>query len=456
MNRTTAVLLTAGLLLATAPAFGVPELSLHLDEYALSNGLHVVLAPDDALDDVSVVLRYDVGSADDPAGKDGLAHIVEHLMFDGSKHVPAGEHARWLAHAGGTELNATTSLDRTEYYVTIPPEQLGLALWLESDRMGYLSERVDEATLARERDLVTYEASDRVFDRALGTLGAMALAEVFPAWHPYHRDPDPRWIPSITLADVRAFLRTWYGPANATLIVAGRFDPAEALGLAKRYFGGLRGAIPPVRPTLPGPWDTHDVLVQMHANVRQARVVFLWPTPAFGEAGDAELDVAAAMLAGPGGRLQTDLVDYGSATAVLARQHSNRRASVFVISAVLPPEQSPTEVADTVDRIGHDLARAFRPNECEKARTLLDESRLLALETSMGRARRLSAARRAASVASTASPWELGRYGRISCEDVRRTVATALVPNRRTVVLAFADPSAPWNGRVVSRSEWLR
>jgi zinc protease len=449
MIRTTALLLATAILLVNAPAPGADTPAWRVEEHVLSNGLRVVLAPDEALDDVSVVVHYGVGSSDDPAGKDGLAHVVEHLMFAGSRHVGPGEHAKWIARAGGWGLNATTSLDGTDYFVTVPPEQLPLVFWLESDRMGFVSERVDDATLARERDLITYEASDKLFDRGLGTAGAVAMAEVFPPWHPYHREPDPQWVPAMTLADVRAFLRTWYGPANATLIVAGRFDAAAALELAERYFGGLRGMAPPTRPPLPDSWDVHDVLVQMHANVRQAQVIFMWPTPAFGRAGDAELDVAALLLAGPGGRLQAELVGSGLATAVHARQDSGLRASTFHVSATVAARHSVTRVADVIQEVLTDLARDLRPEECARARAEAEQLHLLGLETSMARARRLALTH------SPASPWEIGRYSAMACEDVRRALATALVPNRRAVVLAMSDPSAPVSGRVVSRKAWL-
>lgn len=435
--------------LAAAPAFAAPPLAPPVQEHVLPNGLHLVLAPDDALEDVSVIVRYGVGSADDPEGKDGLAHVVEHLMFDGSRHVGSGEHARRIAQAGGWDLNAITFLDRTEYVVTVPPGQLPLVFWLESDRMGFLAERVDQTALDRERELVRYEASDRVFDRALGTVGATALQEIFPPWHPYHRNPDPRWVPSITLADVRAFVRTWYGPANATLVVAGRFDAPQTLALAERYFGGLRGSPPPVRPALPAAWDVHDVLVQMQANVWRAQVTFMWPTPALEQPGDAELDVAALLLADRRGRLQAELVDRGLAVSVHAGQASYRRASAFYVTAAVADKQSLTGVADVIDRVVKAMAREVRVEDCARAREELAESRLMRMETSMGRARHLSA------TTSLTSPWELSRYERIQPEDVRRVVATALVPNRRAVVLAYADPRGPISGRVFSRKEWL-
>jgi zinc protease len=263
-----------------------PTLQLSVQGYELANGMRVVVAPDLSLDEVTVVVHYAVGSADDPEDKDGLAHLVEHLMFDGSEHVGRGDYARWIARVGGESISATTSLDSTNYMATVPPEQLALVFWLESDRLGFLSRRLDEQTLQRERAIVTDEARDRDLDRPFAAVRSAGLNKIFPEWHPYHRDYYPSASPHITLDDVRAFLRTWYSPRNATVIVVGRVEEPVVLALAEKYFADLPGARPPDRPALPGQWRVGNQRVDVTAHSSHDEVTFMWTAPALDLAGD--------------------------------------------------------------------------------------------------------------------------------------------------------------------------
>jgi zinc protease len=447
--RIVVALLCAVAIFAAPPAAAAPPIAPPVERHVLSNGMRVVLAPDAGLDDVTVIVRYDVGSADDPSGKDGLAHLVEHLMFSGSKHAPAGAHARWIAQAGGWGMNGMTGFDHTSYFVTVPPEQLPLVLWLESDRMGFLADALEQATLDRERVLVADENHDSVIDRPFGRVGEIALEEVFPLWHPYHREHDPRWLKDLSLRDVRAFLRTWYGPANANLFVVGRFEPAATLAMVERYFGDLRGAPPPARPLVPASWPLRDVEVQMAAQGSRSQVLVAWATPAFLQPGDAELDVAALILADPRGRLQRELVGAGLAESVSAVQRSMTLASEFLVRVVAADKQPLAQIAGVVARVVSELARDVTADECARARAELAEARVLQLETSGGRASRLAGA------PSLESPWQLDRYDHIQPQDVARVVRQMLVPSRRAVVLAHSNARVPVSGTIVERTERL-
>jgi zinc protease len=439
------VALLAGITLS-APSWAAPPLSLPIEEHRLPNGMRVLLAPDPTLDDATVLVRYEVGTADEPAHKDGLAHLVEHLMYSGSRHAPGG-YFRFIERAGGWNLNGTTSLDDTRYFVTVPPEQIPLVLWLESDRMGFLSEGVSEAVLQRELALVSEEARERIDDGTLGTLGETAFGEVFPPWHPYHRAFGAGAMGKLSMADVQAFTRTWYAPRNATLIVTGHFDAAAVLALATKYFGDLPGSDPPVRLSVP-PSNEPDVRVEMRAGVIRDFVTVLWPTPAFNEPGDAELDVAATILADPNGRLQRALVDSGLAVHVWALQRSLRRGSAFLVSAAVADGPSADHVARVLERVVNDLAREVKPEEAGRARVEWADTMLLRLQTSAGRAQRLA-------LLAKRDPWGLETYGRIQPTDVERTLRVMLT-QRRSVVVVHQDRHYRPSGTVVDRQTEAR
>jgi zinc protease len=423
------------------PALASPRPTLPVEEHRLANGLRVVLAPDPSLDDVTVLVRYGVGTADDPARSNGLAHLVEHLMFAGSKHAPPG-YFQLIERAGGWNLNATTTLDDTRYFVTVPPEQIPLVFWLESDRMAFLAQHLDEAALQREIALVADEAREKVDDHGLGAVGMTGFSEVFPPWHPYHRAFDAASLAKPSLADVQAFLGTWYTPRNATLIVAGRFDTHAVLALAEHYFGDLPGTAPPERPAIPAS-NEPDVHVEMRASVIRDYVLVLWPTPPFHAPGDAELDVAATILADPLGRLQRELVEKGLAVHVEARQRSLLRQSAFYVSAVVADGSSTDSVSRVVTRVVRDLARAVQSDECQRAREELGDRMIFRLETSGGRAQQLASA-------GDRDPWELTTYDKVQPTDVERTLRVMLT-YQQTVVVVHHDSHYRPRGVVVDR-----
>jgi zinc protease len=244
--RLAAAFLASVLVAPLARADALDPFALPVETITLSNGLTVLLAPDPHARLASVVVSYGAGSADEPDGLRGLAHMVEHLAEDSSRHTA---HApRRLQAAGGCHFNAVTSLDKTSYFESVPPERLETALWLESDRMGYAADAVTEARVDGERATVANEERDRHLDSALAAVGPFAMREIFPEWHPYAGVEDnDRDLRDIRAKDVLAFLRTWYSPSNATLAIAGAFDRDSTVEAVNRYFGSLPARVASVR-----------------------------------------------------------------------------------------------------------------------------------------------------------------------------------------------------------------
>src|SRR2546430_1864499 len=188
LSLTLAMLPTCGATGAAEPAMSTapaaPKIEFH--KYQLANGLEVILAEDHRLPLVAVNLWYHVGPANERAGRTGFAHLFEHMMFQGSKHVPYGSHIALLEGAGATGLNGTTDFDRTNYFETVPSNQLELALWIESDRMGYLLDKVDQAALANQQDVVRNERRQGVENQPYGTAEEAMYHQLFPRTHPYY------------------------------------------------------------------------------------------------------------------------------------------------------------------------------------------------------------------------------------------------------------------------------
>jgi len=256
-----------------------------LERFRLPNGLAVQLHRDDRLPLVAVNLWYHVGSKNERPGRTGLAHLFEHMLFQGSAHVDTNGHFGHLQRIGGV-ANGSTWYDRTNYYETVPAGQLELALWLESDRMGYLLEALDEAKLENQRSVVLNERRQRVDNQPYARPYEHLFELLVPGDHPYH------WpvigygddIAAATLDDVRTFFRTWYGPDNAVLTLAGAFDPARARDLVEAWFGSLgRTSGRPERRRWPLTPLDQAVVARVEDRVRLPRVYLAFRTPPFGE-----------------------------------------------------------------------------------------------------------------------------------------------------------------------------
>src|SRR5690348_7504496 len=224
-----------------------PLPQIKYEKYKLKNGLDVILYEDHRLPLVAVNLWYHVGPANERPGRTGFAHLFEHMMFEGSQHVGPKAHFRYLEGAGASDINGTTEFDRTNYFETLPSNQLELALWLESDRMGYLLGTLAREKLANQRDVVRNERRQSVENAPYGLVEEAMYHQLFPKDHPYFADVigSHQDIEAARLDDVRQFFRQYYSPNNASLAITGDFTPQQAKALIEKYFGTIPSG-PPV------------------------------------------------------------------------------------------------------------------------------------------------------------------------------------------------------------------
>src|SRR5436309_370208 len=255
MRKFTSLVLLALSLSIPLVARGETGPTIGYEKYRLPNGLEVILSRDPSLPLVAVDIWYHVGAANETAGRTGFAHLFEHMMFTGSKHIPRGVAEKLLEGAGGSDSNASTSFDRTNYYDTVPSNQLELALWTHADRMGYLLDSLDQTALSNQQDVVRNERRQSYENRPYGIVDEAVFHALFPPGHPYrpaiigsHLD-----IQAAGLADVREFFKRYYRPNNATLTLVGDFDPATAKRLVQKYFGSFKRGPEVAKPAVPTP-----------------------------------------------------------------------------------------------------------------------------------------------------------------------------------------------------------
>jgi predicted Zn-dependent peptidase len=286
--------------------------SVTFTDERLANGLRLIIAEDHLAPVVAVNVWYGVGSKHEVPGKTGFAHLFEHVMFQGSRHVAKTEHMGLVQAAGGT-LNGTTWLDRTNYFETMPSHQLELALWLEADRMATLLDALNQENLDNQRDVVKNEKRSSYDNRPYGQWFHKLQGHLFPPEHPYHHPTigSMEDLDAASLEDVAAFFRTYYAPNNAVLAIAGDADPAQARAWVERYFGEIAPypKIPPLGdlslpPTLGG-----EVREVVEDRVPLPRHYFGFRAPCFGDPRLDALEIAAQILAGgKGSRLYRRLV----------------------------------------------------------------------------------------------------------------------------------------------------
>lgn len=337
------------------------QLSIRHQKYALANGLEVILVEDHRLPLVAFNLWIHAGPRNEAKGQTGFAHLFEHLVFAGTKHLQRGETDKLVDAVGGTDYNGTTNFDRTNYFFTLPSNQLELGLWIKSDMLGYMTDEVDSTSLANQQDVVRNERRQSRENRPYGVTTEVVYQALFPEGHPYrasvigsHAD-----IQSIKLDDVKAFARTYYRPNNATLVLAGDFQPAQAKALVQKYFGALKTG-EPVKPVVAAqPVLTGEQRVQVTDRVELSRLDMAWHTPAIFKPGDAELDVASSILGeGKASRLYKTLVyDKQLAQSVSVNQASLSLGSVFSIEVLARPGKSLAEIEALVDAELANLAR---------------------------------------------------------------------------------------------------
>ncbi len=353
------------------------RISVPYTMFRLPNGLTVILHEDHSVPVVGVNIWYHVGSANEKPGRTGFAHLFEHLMFEGSGHVKEGDFDNLLEAAGGSN-NASTAEDRTNYYINVPSNALDLALYLESDRMGFLLDVVSEQMVNGQRDVVKNERRQSYENAPYGMAQIRIPELMYPKNHPYHW-PVIGYMEDLTAAsaeDVREFFRKYYAPQNASLAVAGDIDPVQARKRIEYWFSDVpRGTDAEPIEVPPAPL-TGVVKETLTDRVQLPRLYLVWHSPALFEPGDAELDAVSNILTGgKNSRLYKRLVyDMQIAQAVSAFQASNRLGSLYYIIVTARPSTDPP--AAVLDRLKGvideelDTLRTTPPTDREMERML--------------------------------------------------------------------------------------
>ena len=327
--------------------FGLAQLNVKYEKFSLPNGLTVILHEDHTVPVATCNLWYHVGSGREKPGRTGFAHLFEHLMFMGSGHVPVGKFDEWLEAAGGDNNGSTTS-DRTNYWENFPTNALELALFLESDRMGYLVDVMTPEKVNSQRDVVKNERRQSVENRPYGMSSIVIGENLFPPDHPYHwstfGSQEDLWAASFE--DVVDFFKKYYVPNNASLVIAGDIDPVKTKQLAAKWFSDVPLG-KPVQPLgAPVAFLPEEKRIVLEDKVQLPRLYFNWLSPKHFSPGDAELDVLANILAGgKNSRLYKRLVyDLQIAQDVSAYQDANVLNSTFAIVATARSGHTLTEL----------------------------------------------------------------------------------------------------------------
>jgi zinc protease len=372
-------------------------MQIPIDTFRLDNGLFVTLSEDHTAPIVAVNLWYHVGSANEREGRTGFAHLFEHMLFQGSENVAANEHFELVQRAGGT-LNGSTWLERTNYFETVPSNQLELALWLEADRMGRLLPGMTQQKLDTQRDVVKNERRWSMDNQPYGTWWEKLPALAFPPEHPFHHSliGSMEHLEAASLADVAEFFATYYTPDNAVLSIAGDFEPAEARALVEKHFGPIpRGKGKPPLPDMALPASYGRPLREVvEDDVMLPRVFVALRSPAFGTDAYYAASVAGAVLGmRAGSRLHQRLVreqqvanDAGAFTYDLAKG-----SDLLVVDATARPgvdiERLEAAVHEQLDLMHTgDVTEA----EVQRARALIETEIVTSLQSAGDRADKLS------------------------------------------------------------------
>ncbi|MGE0593875.1 MAG: M16 family metallopeptidase [Vicinamibacterales bacterium] len=448
---TTAPTTTPTAVPAAAPATASDDaraarLRVDYRQFTLDNGLNVILHQDRSVPTVAMNLWYHVGSANERPGRTGFAHLFEHLMFEGSGHVPEGEFDRLLEAAGGNN-NGSTNTDRTNYVIDVPSSALELALYLESDRMGYLLETMSPERVDGQRDVVKNERRQNYENRPYG-MASLELAQMlWPEGHPY-RWPTIGHMEDLTAAsyeDVVQFFRTYYAPNNASLVIAGDIDYERTRALVEKWFGGIpRG--PDVAPlSVPAVRLTEVTRKTITDRVRLPRLYIEWPTPEAYAPGEPALDLAAYVLGGgKNSRLYKRLVyDTQAVQDVAAFQASSALAGTFMVVATARPGQNIDDIRRVIDEEIERLKREPPDaREVQRALNAIESSFYRQMESVGGfggKSNQLNAYWFAGATPDFFAE-DLARYLAISPADVQAAAARWLPADRRVELVV--EPEA--------------
>ncbi|HYL69042.1 MAG TPA: pitrilysin family protein [Candidatus Limnocylindria bacterium] len=446
MRSSVVILFAAAIAAPLAAQEKTPDVrppKLEFTQYKLANGLQVVLLEEHEVPVINLQVWYHVGGKDEQPGRTGFAHLFEHLMFKGSAHVGTDEHSRIIEAIGGFD-NASTYDDYTNYFETFPSNYLERVIWLEADRMGSLN--VDEANFKSEREVVKEELRVRVENQPYGHLEQDLRAAAFTV-HGYHHTAigSKEDLDRATLEDVRAFFNTFYKPNNASLIVVGDFDSAQALGWAKKYFEGIPASAGPIpRRDTPEPRQTEErVVKKSYSNTPLPAVVIGYKVPARFSPDAYPLDLASNILAGgESSRLYQTLV-YKEQIAVQSAGFGNftEDPNLFWAYAIMNQGHTAEEGEKSVVAVLDELkAEPVGAKELEKAKNQEISGFILGRDTDEEKAVALGAAAVVGKNPDLVNT-ELDRYLKNTAADLQRVAKEYFVPQRSTVLIV--TPTTP-------------
>ena len=429
------------------PTSPVPTVAFSDDR--LSNGLRLIVAEDHLAPVVAINIWYDVGSKHEQPGKTGFAHLFEHVMFQGSRHVAKAEHIALIQAAGGT-MNGTTWLDRTNYFETLPSHQLDLGLWLEADRMATLLDALSQENLDNQREVVKNEKRWSYDNRPYGSWQEKLQAHLYPSDHPYHHSTigSMEDLDAASLDDVKAFFQTYYAPNNAVLSVVGDVDTDAVRASVERYFGAIppNPSIPPLRDMSLPPTLGREIREVVEDRVPLPRIYVGFRAPVFGDHRLDALEVAGQILAGgKGSRLHRRLVRDERIAQDVALF-----ALGFVGGASVAAGWATVRPGIAVDRVEaafhEELQRlAVEPvsdDELVRARALIEADELGALQRVEERADRLSMYTTLFDRPALINEM-LGRYLAVTPEAILEVVGATFRQDNRLVLTYVPDtPSA--------------
>ena len=431
------LLVLLALLTSPLSAQSPAPLQVPYRQFTLANGLNVILHRDTSIPVVAVNMWYYVGSANEKPGRTGFAHLFEHLMFEGSKHVPEGQFDILLEGAGG-DNNGSTANDRTNYVIDVPSNAVELALFLESDRMGYLLDTMSPQRVNGQRDVVKNERRQSYENRPYGMASIELDKMLWPSNHPYSW-PTIGYMEDLTAAsyeDVVEFFKKYYAPNNASLVIAGDIDFDRTRALVEKWFGEIaRGAVvEPIAP--PAAILTGVQKKTLTDKVALPRLYLAWLTPRFYAPGDSALDITSSVLAGgKNSRLYKRLVyDMQIAQDVSAFQQSAALGSQFQIVATARSGHTAEELKTVIDE---ELDRLLRdgpdPREVQRAINQMEASfyeRMEKVGGFGGKADQLNAYKFAGGGPDYFAE-DLARYTSLSPADIQSAAAQWLPADRR-------------------------
>ena len=437
MRRPVSLLGLALFLAGTTLAAQEVELSVPYERFVLPNGLNVIVAEDHTTPMVAVDVWYHVGSGREKPGRTGFAHLFEHIMFEGSGNVAEGQFDKWLEAAGGI-INGSTNTDRTNYFEIVPKNALELALFVESDRMGYLLDAMSPAKVDGQRDVVKNEKRFRVDNRPYGQAFVALNENLYPSDHPYH------WpvigsmddLSAAAYEDVVQFYTDYYAPSNASISIIGDIDPAEVRDQVSHWFSDVAPAKPVPPLAAPAAYLEAEKRVVLEDRVQLPRVYMCWLSPPIYAPGDAELDIAGSVLAGgKNSRLYKRLVyDMQIAQDVSAFQSSAELSSEFCVVSTARSGHDLNAI-ETVIQEELDRLKAEGPTEREVQRAVngYEASFLGGLESLLGKGDRLNNY-----YFRTGNPdyfnEDLARYKALDPTDIRAVVQTFLKDDARLIL----------------------